>query len=81
MRQHYLSERRSVSWKGRSTLAVLAQPSDEGLIADSVLTGETHGALSTVVEGLQEILALLDRVTESTITAGADDCGIGRGIG
>ena len=64
--------------KGR-LLSAFALPGDEGLIADAVTAGESHGAQAAAVEGVQQLLALGRREAQPTVAAGADDGGVGGG--
>ena len=52
---------------------------DEGLIADAVAAGESHGAQAAAVEGVQQHLARGRREALPAVAAGADDGGVGGG--
>jgi hypothetical protein len=59
--------------------AHLTLPGDEGLIADTVAAGESHGAQPAAVEGIQQLLALGWCESQPAVTAGTDDGGVGGG--
>ena len=57
-------------------------PGYEGLVMDSVLAAEAHGTHAAAVKRIEQCLALIRRIAESAVAAGADDGGVcGFGIG
>ncbi len=47
------------------------------MVLDSVLAGEAHGTHAAAVKRIKQRLALVRRIAESAIAAGADDGGVG----
>ena len=60
-------------------LPVLAHSGDKGLVIDTMVAAEIHGAHATAGEGVQLFLALSRRIAQAAVDAGADDGGVGRG--
>ena len=48
---------------------------------DAMLAGEAHGAQAAAVKGVEQVLTLGWRIAKTTITAGADDGGLGGKVG
>ena len=75
-----LGERRAgVGCRKGRLLPALALPGDEGLIADAVAAGESHGTQAAAVEGVQQLLVLGRGEAKPAVAAGADDGGVGGG--
>jgi hypothetical protein len=51
--QHHFGECRDARWQGFAGLAAFAQPGNESLVADPVLSGKRHGTQTAAVEDFQ----------------------------